>query len=93
MAYTDWPWNQYPEYVNGPAYLLHGSAVLPLLAACQTTPMMPFEDIYITGLCAERASVKRRFSTGTTRWIFSIYLFISNGIQATCVANIESLVF
>jgi hypothetical protein len=67
MTFTEWPWNQYPEYINGPAYLLHGSAILPLLAAFQTTPMIPFEDIYITGLCVEKAGIKKRITSGTFR--------------------------
>nr|CAH0110642.1 unnamed protein product [Daphnia galeata] len=70
-TYKEWPWIQYPEYINGPAYLLHGSAILPLLAAFQTTPMIPFEDIYITGLCTEKAGIKKRITSGPFRF-FSI---------------------
>ena len=61
-----WPWNSYPNYINGSVYFLHGTAVLPLLAAVQTTPMIPYEDIYLTGICAEKAKIKTLYSTGRT---------------------------
>ncbi|XP_045030815.1 hydroxyproline O-galactosyltransferase GALT4 isoform X2 [Daphnia magna] len=61
-----WPWSSYPNYINGPVYLLHGSTVLPLLAAIQTTPMIPFEDVYLTGICPEKVGIKTLFSSGPT---------------------------
>lgn len=42
---------------------MHGSAILPLLAAVQTTPMIPFEDVYLTGICAEKAGIRIQYST------------------------------
>ncbi|EFX82405.1 hypothetical protein DAPPUDRAFT_241308 [Daphnia pulex] len=67
IALEEWPWNTYPNYVNGPAYLIHQTAILPLLAAIQTTPIMPFEDIYITGICSEKAGVVTQYSSGYNR--------------------------
>ncbi|KAI9561344.1 hypothetical protein GHT06_012301 [Daphnia sinensis] len=61
-----WPWNTYPDYIIGPAYLIHGSSILPLLAAMQTTPINPFEDVYVTGICPEKAGIKVLYSSGTT---------------------------
>ncbi|KAK4010686.1 hypothetical protein OUZ56_019817 [Daphnia magna] len=66
VTYQEWPWNTYPGYLGGPAYLLHGSAILPLLAACQTTPMLSLEDLYWTGICAEKADVNIYFSSNST---------------------------
>ena len=50
MTYEDWPWNSYPPYFLGPAVLFPGIVIVPLLAAFQTTPMMPIDDIYYTGI-------------------------------------------
>lgn len=41
----------------GGAYVLSRAAIKPLLAAAQTTPYFPFEDVYISGLCAQKANV------------------------------------
>jgi hypothetical protein len=68
ITFEDWPWNQYPPYFFGPAILMPGSTILPLLAACQTTPMMPFDDVYLTGMCTEKAGIQLRFSTNSTRY-------------------------
>ena len=57
IGFDVWPWNTYPQFIWGPAYLLTHEAIVPLLAAVQTTPMMPFEDVYITGICAEKGKV------------------------------------
>lgn len=53
-----WPWSTYPTYVSGGCYLIDSSAIGPLLAAAQTTPYFPFEDLYINGLCARKAEVQ-----------------------------------
>ena len=58
LSFEEWPWNEYPYYFHGPTYLMSQSSILPLLAASQSTPMMPFEDIYLTGLCAEKAGIR-----------------------------------
>ena len=67
MSYHDWPWKNYPPYFLGPAVLFPGSVIVPLLAAFQTTPMMPIDDIYYTGICTEKAGVKLYFSSNSTR--------------------------
>ena len=58
ITFDEWPWKNYPMYFDGPAYLMSSEAIVPLLAAIQTTPMIPFEDVYITGICAEKAYVE-----------------------------------
>ena len=67
MTYEDWPWKSYPPYFFGPAVLFPSSVIVPLLAAFQTTPMMPIDDIYYTGICSEKAGVKLHSSTKSTR--------------------------
>ena len=53
-----WPWSTYPTYVSGGSYIIDSSAIGPLLAAAQTTPYFPFEDLYVNGLCARKAEVQ-----------------------------------
>ncbi|KAK4004437.1 hypothetical protein OUZ56_006170 [Daphnia magna] len=38
----------------------------PARAAMQTTPVNPFEDVYVTEICSEKAGIKVLFSSGTT---------------------------
>ncbi|KAI9563393.1 hypothetical protein GHT06_010856 [Daphnia sinensis] len=66
ISYQEWPWNQYPPYMMGPTVLIPGGTIVPLLAAFQTTPMIPFDDVYYTGICTEKAGIKTRFSRGDT---------------------------
>jgi hypothetical protein len=72
MTYEEYPWGNFPNYVNGPAYLMHGSVVVPLLAASQTTPLIPFEDVFLTGMCTEKAGIKMQYSEGNPRYYNSI---------------------
>ena len=60
ISFVDWPWNSYPRFLVGGAYLLTHEAIVPLLAAIQTTPMFIFEDVYITGICAEKVDVETK---------------------------------
>ncbi|KAI9563390.1 hypothetical protein GHT06_010853 [Daphnia sinensis] len=69
ISYQEWPWNQYPPYIMGPAVLIPGSTIMPLLAAIQTTPILPFEDVYYTGICTEKAGIKPRFSIGHAAYV------------------------
>lgn len=66
ISYQEWPWNQYPPYIMGPSVLIPGGTIIPLLAAFQTTPMIPFDDVYYTGICTEKAGIKTRFSIRDT---------------------------
>lgn len=53
-----WPLKEFPRFVNGGGYLVSRSAVAHLLAAAQSTPVLPVEDVYVTGLCASGARVE-----------------------------------
>lgn len=63
VSYEQWPWKQYPTHVSGAAVLLPGKVIIPLLAACQTTPLMPFDDVYLFGLCTEKAGLTTGYSS------------------------------
>jgi hypothetical protein len=60
----EYPWSNYPyNWLSGPAYFMHASVVIPLLAASQTTPLHPFQDyVFLTGMCREKAGFKIRNS-------------------------------
>ncbi|XP_059352865.1 lactosylceramide 1,3-N-acetyl-beta-D-glucosaminyltransferase-like isoform X1 [Daphnia carinata] len=66
LTYEEWPWSQYPDYFLGPAVLLPAHTILPLLAAFQVTPMSPFDDLYYTGMCREKAGISIRYSINAT---------------------------
>ncbi|KAI9563410.1 hypothetical protein GHT06_010873 [Daphnia sinensis] len=66
LTYEEWPWSQYPDYFLGPAVLLPAHTILPLLAAFQVTPMSPFDDLYYTGMCREKAGINIRYSINAT---------------------------
>ena len=59
IGLDQWPWKDYPQQsLSRSAYILTHEAIVPLLAAIQTTPMTNYEDIYLTGICAEKANVE-----------------------------------
>ena len=57
ISRTVWPWTHYPDYLSGGGYFIGRGAVRLLLAAAQTTPFFPLEDVYLTGLCAWKANI------------------------------------
>jgi hypothetical protein len=79
-TFEEYPWRHYPNYFSGQPspYFMHGSAIIPLLAASQTTPLipsfepMPNSNIFLTGLCPEKAGVKMRYSISSPRFLFYI---------------------
>ncbi|BFZ22578.1 hypothetical protein BsWGS_25617 [Bradybaena similaris] len=50
--------NTYPNYVSGTAYAMTGIAAALLYQASLRVPSFWLEDIYITGICAKKASVQ-----------------------------------
>jgi hypothetical protein len=79
ITVEEWPWDNYPPYLFGPAVLLHGSTIVRLLAAFQTTPMISFDDLYYTGICAEKAGVKVHYSSDSTsnhRFVDTLYIYV-----------------
>ncbi|EFX71448.1 hypothetical protein DAPPUDRAFT_227874 [Daphnia pulex] len=71
MAVEEWPWKQYPPHILGDVLvLITGNSIRPLLAACQTTPIMPVENVYFYGICAEKAGIENHNYTGPIRGYF-----------------------
>ncbi|XP_017866840.1 PREDICTED: beta-1,3-galactosyltransferase 1 [Drosophila arizonae] len=50
----------YPKYLSGAGYLMSIDVVERLFEASLNTSLIYLEDIYITGLCANRANIKRK---------------------------------
>ena len=77
MIYEQWPWNNFPPYVQGSAFLISGSAIHHLLSAAQVTPYLwpngSPDDLYVGGILSEIANVTLRQSTNE-RYRWSIYL-------------------
>jgi hypothetical protein len=73
LSLEEYPWSHYPNYISGGAYFMHASVVIPLLAASQTIPFSQFEDVFLTGMCREKAGVKMRHSAGQPRFLFYTY--------------------
>ncbi|RZB41455.1 Galactosyl T domain containing protein, partial [Asbolus verrucosus] len=51
---------QYPDYLCGAAYLMSIDVVQKLYEAALTTTLFYIEDVYVTGICAEKAGVPRQ---------------------------------
>ncbi|XP_039484066.1 beta-1,3-galactosyltransferase 1 [Drosophila santomea] len=49
----------YPKYLSGAGYLLSIDAVQRLFEASFNTTLVYLEDVYITGLCAQKAKIRR----------------------------------
>uniref|UniRef100_A0A0A9X3R4 Hexosyltransferase n=1 Tax=Lygus hesperus TaxID=30085 RepID=A0A0A9X3R4_LYGHE len=48
----------YPNYLSGTGYVMSRDVVIKLYEASLSTPIHYLEDVYITGICAEKAGVR-----------------------------------
>ncbi|EFX73644.1 hypothetical protein DAPPUDRAFT_227096 [Daphnia pulex] len=83
VALDEWPWDTYPYYFDGPAYLMHKSTILPLLAAIQTTPVYFLEEVYITGICGDKAGLNKKIGGGVPL----MWPWASKTVNNTCDVN------
>ena len=51
----------YPTFVTGPSYAVSKAAVPALLELAMESPYIHLEDVFITGVLAEKASIPRRY--------------------------------
>lgn len=58
-SYHNYPFNIYPDFVFGPAYLMTGDSIKLLYNASTKMKMFHLEDVYVTGFVAERVNVER----------------------------------
>lgn len=60
VSYGEFNQTLYPNFATGPAYMITGDAVPALLHQLDSgVPVMRLEDVFVTGVLAERASVRR----------------------------------
>lgn len=57
--YYLFPFEMYPPYLSGTAYLMSLNVVHRLYNISLQTPFFHLEDVYITGICANKTGVKR----------------------------------
>ena len=58
-----YPTKIFPPYYSGPAYVIRTELIKELLTVARTTPMIPIEDAYVTGILATLVGA-RRFAPG-----------------------------
>lgn len=59
MPYYMYPQDMYPHYLSGSGYLMSMDVVPKLYKAALNTSLIYLEDVYVTGMCAEKAHLKR----------------------------------
>ena len=78
MPTSLWPWDSYPAFCNGYIYAVRPQTAIALVLASRTTPLLPLDDIYVTGALRERLEEPKvglrlinSFSMGTAffEWI------------------------
>ncbi|XP_013779957.1 beta-1,3-galactosyltransferase 1-like [Limulus polyphemus] len=89
-----YPQDYYPDFIAGPAYLITGDSTALLYAAREETPHIYLEDVYVTGLLAEKAGVRRLGLSGMSndRQFFtnisSLMLINSHGHNPQSLRNL-----
>ena len=56
ISYEEYPNKTYPDYYNGPGYVLSMKHVIGILHIYRNVAFLPFEDVFI-GLCLEKLGV------------------------------------
>ena len=57
---SQYPEEKYPDFATGPSYLVSKAAVEPLVEAALEQLYIHLEDVFITGVVAEKVHVERR---------------------------------
>ncbi|XP_053952543.1 beta-1,3-galactosyltransferase 1-like [Anastrepha ludens] len=60
MPYYMYPGDKYPRYLSGSAYVMSSDVVSRLYEAALNTTFIHIEDVYLTGMCAEKIHLPRR---------------------------------
>ena len=60
ISEDDYPYEEYPPYASGSAYVMTGPTAVDLFDASKVVqPFIPMEDVFVTGLCAEHIDAPR----------------------------------
>jgi len=52
ISYLDYPYTFYPDYTHGPCYVMSQRSAFRLLLSSPYVRMIPYEDVYFTGIVA-----------------------------------------
>lgn len=63
---SQFPGKVFPDYLSGTSYVMSADAVSKLYKASMEKPFMTMEDIFITGICASAAGIRRLQAKGFT---------------------------
>ncbi|XP_077499689.1 beta-1,3-galactosyltransferase 5-like [Amblyomma americanum] len=56
---SEYPNTSYPDFLGGPAYLVSGDSVSLLARGSCSVPFLHLEDVFLTGIVAEKVGVRR----------------------------------
>ncbi|XP_053611521.1 beta-1,3-galactosyltransferase 5-like [Plodia interpunctella] len=59
VTYKEYPEKLYPRFLTGPAYLLSTDVTRDLFTTAANEPYFKIEDVFITGILAEKLKIKR----------------------------------
>ncbi|VDM70488.1 unnamed protein product [Strongylus vulgaris] len=59
VPFDVWPLKVYPDYCDGPVYIIGRKAVQKLLRVTPKHRSFYFEDVFFTGIVAESAGIKK----------------------------------
>ncbi|CAG0922887.1 unnamed protein product, partial [Notodromas monacha] len=76
--------NKFPNFVTGPAYAFTSDVLPKLVAMARATPYLKLEDVYVTGVLADRAGIERRNERK-----FASLLFYVRGLDVEDDLDIE----
>ena len=65
---AQFPQPTYPPYCSGCAYVLNQDILSALLTAAKSIPMLPIEDVYVTGLLAHSIGEQCKHATHFPYW-------------------------
>lgn len=62
LSPVQFPATALPTYASGSAYLLTSDAIQPLLKAAPAEPYVPLEDIFVTGILADKVGIRFQYA-------------------------------
>lgn len=65
---TQFEGDVFPDYLSGTGYVMSRDVVPKLLEVSYNLPFLVMEDVFITGLCASQAGIKRVGVKGFAHW-------------------------
>lgn len=69
VTYLDYPSDVYPTYVFGGGYVMSVTAARAILLASRNSDYLHLEDVYVTGILAKRAGIRRVAYEGFSFWM------------------------